>query len=266
MRDRSNRDRSRSQPVFEIVMLLPGGAVAEGSKEPDRFRCSSETRSAKLHGKHRDMIMALYRRGRFDVLRARLAGLFTTTQLYVAFYKGKQALNELMAQAVPQAAPVEETRESLRDAIEEYLAFNTGRDDAEKPRERRLMLRYAEWVEVQARSHGQLAYMATADDLTPEQVSRYLNGLTSARHGRGRPCTAATKNRNRASLGGLATRLVQRVNGGPGAMRSKCRCCAGQRRVARFADGPLSGRACERRSLRSPEAEGLRPSQRSSAA
>jgi integrase len=210
MRDRTNRDRSRSQPVFEIVMLLPGSAVAEGAQEPDRFRCSSETRSAKLHAKHREMVAALYQRGRVDVLRARLGGHFTTTQLYVAFSRGEQAVNELMCQAVPRVETAVETRESLRDAIEEYLAFNTGRDDAEKPRERRLMHRYAEWVEAQSAAHGKTGYVATVDDLTPEQVSRYLNGLRSVRHGRGHPCAAATKNRNRASLGGLATRLVQR--------------------------------------------------------
>ncbi len=31
-------------------MLLPGTAVAKGTKEPDRFRCTSESHSAKLRG------------------------------------------------------------------------------------------------------------------------------------------------------------------------------------------------------------------------
>lgn len=57
---------------------------------------------------------------------------------------------------------------------------------------------------------GNEGHVATVEDLTAEAVSRYLNGLTSNRHDRGHPCSAATKNRNRASLGGLATRLVQR--------------------------------------------------------
>ena len=210
MRERKNKDRTRSQPVFEIVMSLPGSGVAEGSAEPDRFRCSSETRLAKLHAKHRDMIVALYQRGRIDVLRARLAGHFSTTQLYVACGRGDEAINELMSAAVPAPATGGEERESLRVSIEEYLAFNTGRDDAEKPRERRLMLRYVEWVESQAALRGKDGYVATVDDLTAEQVSRYLNGLRSARHGRGHACAATTKNRNRASLGGLATRLAQR--------------------------------------------------------
>ena len=210
MRERKNKDRTRSQPVFEIVMILPGSGLAEGTAEPDRFRCSSETRVAKLHAKHRDMIAALYQRGRSDVLRARLSGHFTTTQLYAAFGRGEQAINELMGATVPAPATTGEAREPLRASIEEYLAFNTGRDDAEKPRERRLMLRYVEWVESQTALRGEAGYVATVDDLTPEQVSRYLNGLRSSRHRRGHACAATTKNRNRASLGGLATRLVQR--------------------------------------------------------
>ncbi len=211
MRDRTNKDRARTQPVFEIVMILPGGGSSPGTAQGDRFRCSSETRSAKLHTRHRDMVTSLYQRGRLDVLHARLAGHFTTTQLYRAFTRGEQAINELMAAvALLSSSPEPERREPLREAIEEYLAFNTGRDDAEKPRERRLMQRYATWVDEQAVAAGRTGHIATVDDLTPEQVSRYLNGLTSARHGRGHSCSAATKNRNRASLGGLATRLVQR--------------------------------------------------------
>ena len=211
MRDRTNKDRTRIQPVFEIVMILPGGGFAPGTAQADRFRCSSETRSAKLHGRHRDMIASLYQRGRLDVLHARLAGYFTTTQLYRAFTRGEQAINELMAESVPPSPPpADDRRETLREAIEEYLAFNTSRDDAEKPRERRLMHRYVDWVETEAAAAGNSEYVATVDDLTPGKVSRYLNGLTSARHGRGNPCSAATKNRNRASLGGLGTRLVQR--------------------------------------------------------
>lgn len=207
MRDRTNRDRSRRQPVFEIVMILPGGAFDPRSAQPDRFRCSSETRIAKLHGKHRAMIATLYHRDRRDVLRARLAGEFTTSQLYSAFARGDRAVDELMAACVRSAS---DARPTLRDAIEEYLAFNTARDDAEKPRERRVLVRYVAWVEAQASAAGQAGYRATVDDLTAEQVSTYLGALTSARHARGHPCTAATKNRNRASLGGLATRLVQR--------------------------------------------------------
>ena len=211
MRDRTNKDRTRTQPVFEIVMILPGGGFAPGTAQVDRFRCSSETRSAKLHGRHRDMVSSLYQRGRLDVLHARLAGHFTTTQLYHAFMRGEQAINELMTASAPPAPPTAcNHRETLSDAIKEYLAFNTSRDDAEKPRERRLMHRYVKWVEAEAAAAGNQNYIATVDDLTSEQVSRYLNGLTSARHGRGRPCSAATKNRNRASLGGLATRLVKR--------------------------------------------------------
>lgn len=72
------------------------------------------------------------------------------------------------------------------------------------------MHRYVEWVQTQAVARGAVGYVATVDDLTSTQLSRYLNGFTSARHGRGKPCSAATKNRNRASLGGLASRLVQR--------------------------------------------------------
>ena len=211
MRDRTNKDRTRIQPVFEIVMILPGGGFAPGTAQADRFRCSSETRSAKLHGRHRDMVASLYQRGRLDVLHARLAGYFTTTQLYRAFTRGEQAIDELIAESVPPSPPpADDRREALREAIEEYLAFNTSRDDAEKPRERRLMHRYVDWVETEAAAAGNSEYVATVDDLTPVKVSRYLNGLTSARHGRGNPCSAATKNRNRASLGGLGTRLVQR--------------------------------------------------------
>ena len=209
MRERANRDRSRTQPVFEIVMILPGGAFDTRVSHRDRFRCSSETRIAKLHGKHREMIGTLYQRGRLDVLRARLAGAFTTTQLYAAFVHSDRAVDELIAATALQAADVD-ARPALSDAIEEYLAFNTGRDDAEKPRERRLMLRYVAWVEDQAAAAGRRGYEATVDDLTAEQVSRYLGSLTSARHARGHPCSAATKNRHRASLGGLGTRLVQR--------------------------------------------------------
>jgi hypothetical protein len=177
MRERRNKNRARSQPVFELMMTLPGSALAEGTAFPDRFRCSSETRVAKLHAKHGEMITALYRRGRVDVLRARLAGHFTTTQLYAAFSRGEQAIAELMASVACAEQLREEPRERLRDAIEEYLAFNTGRDDGEKPRERRLMHRYAEWVEAQAASQGKVGYVATVDDLTPEQVSRYINGM-----------------------------------------------------------------------------------------
>ena len=72
------------------------------------------------------------------------------------------------------------------------------------------MYRYADWVEAEAARRGIADYVATIDDLTPEQLTRYLTTLRSVGHHRGAPCSAATKNRNRASLGGLASRLVQR--------------------------------------------------------
>ena len=56
------------------------------------------------------------------------------------------------------------------------------------------------------------------------------------------------------------------VNGDPSAMRSGRAHFPGQQRVARCVDGPLWARVCNRRGRRSPEAQGLRPSQRSSAA
>lgn len=190
-------------------MRLPGSGVDPAGVARDQFRCSSETRVAKLHARHRDMVATLYARGRVDVLRARLAGHFTTTQLYLAFTRGDHAISELLS-AIPAVPVADSAGNTLRAAIEEYLAFNTGRDDAEKPRERRLMHRFAEWVEAEAVASGKSGYIASVADLTAAQVSRYLNTLTSLRHARGHPCAAATKNRNRASLGGLATRLIQR--------------------------------------------------------
>ena len=141
-------------------MILPGGGFAPGTAQVDRFRCSSETRSAKLHGRHRDMVTSLYQRGRLDMLHARLAGHFRTTELYRAFTRGERAINELMSAVLPPSpAADDDRREYLRDAIEEYRAFNTGRDDSEKPRERCLMHRYVKWVEAEAGAAGTPDYI-----------------------------------------------------------------------------------------------------------
>ena len=139
MRVHRLRDRTPKEPPFRIDIVLPGSGLASGGKR-DRFRCQSETRSAKLHAQRCQMIVDLWQRGRRDVLEAKLADRFTTDELHIAYKRGEQALEELLQRTAPTPATAPTAPESLETAIDEYLAFNLKMRDAEKPRVRAMLM------------------------------------------------------------------------------------------------------------------------------
>jgi integrase len=155
------------------------------------------------------MIVDLWQRGRRDVLEARLADRFTTDELHIAYKRGAQALEELLQRTAPTQAAAPTAPESLETAIDEYLAFNLKMRDAEKPRVRVMLMRFAEWVGTQGTS-GAEPRVATVHDLTSANVLSFLSQLTSRHHYKDRPVSPATRNRYRTALGGLASRLVKR--------------------------------------------------------
>jgi hypothetical protein len=71
-----------------------------------------------------------------------------------------------------------------------------------------MLMRFVEWRRAQGATD--CALTATVQDLTAPNVVAFLTQLASRHHYKGRPVSAATKNRYRTVLGGLATRLVKR--------------------------------------------------------
>jgi hypothetical protein len=72
-----------------------------------------------------------------------------------------------------------------------------------------MLMRFVEWL--RSRQDGASNGAApTVHDLTTGNALAFLSQLTSRHHFKGRPVFAATRNRYRTALGGLATRLVQR--------------------------------------------------------
>ena len=207
MRVHRTRDRSPRERQFGIDIVLTGSGFTAGGKA-DRFRCESETRSAKLHAQRCQMVLDLWQRGRRDILEARLAGRFTTDELHIAYKRGESALEELLRRTALALQNSTIGPESLESAIDEHLAFNIHLRASEKPRVRAMLMRFVEWL--RAREARDSASNATVDDLTAPNVIAFLEQLTSRHHYKGRPVSPATKNRYRTALGGLATRLVKR--------------------------------------------------------
>src|SRR4051812_11809746 len=97
MRDRKRKHRKRSEPVFEIDIIVPGLGALTGTT--DRFRCSAETRDAEELRERRKMIRDLGRRLLHEVLAARLAGRFTTDELALAYKQGDAELRSLLLES-----------------------------------------------------------------------------------------------------------------------------------------------------------------------
>ena len=155
------------------------------------------------------MIVDLWQRGRRDILQARLDGRFTTDELHIAYKRGEAELEELLKRSTPATPEATEISERLEDAIDEYLAFNLKLRNAEKPRVRIMLMRFVEWLSARPNAEGDLS-SPTVADVTTKNVLAFLSQLTSRHHYKGRPVTAATRNRYRSTLGGLASRLVKR--------------------------------------------------------
>lgn len=208
MRVHKHRDRSARETPFRIDLILSGSGFVSGGKR-DRFRCQSETRSAKLHAQRCEMIVDLWQRGRRDILEARIADRFTTDELHIAYKRGEAALEELLRRTAPAQETASVEVERLEDAIDEHLAFNLNLRDVEKPRVRVMLMRYVEWVGALRQARGETA-APTVHDLTADNVLTFLTQLKSRHHFKGRPVSSATRNRYRTALSGLATRLVKR--------------------------------------------------------
>jgi integrase len=206
------KDRSPSAPPFRIDLVLRGSHLGSGG-QGDRFRCPSETRSAKLHAQRCQMIVDLWQRGRRDLLEARLADRFSTDELHVAYKSGEAALEALLrsksADGGASSGPDSGEAVRLVAAIDEYLAFNLALRSNEKPRVRTMLMRFDEWLR-QRSSDDTTIYVPSVRDVTAPHVLAFLAQLTSQHHYKGRPVSAATRNRYRTALGGLASRLVKR--------------------------------------------------------
>src|SRR4051812_41231159 len=85
-----SRDAKRPK---DIDLILPGLGVGTGRMK-DRFRASSETYDAKAYKARADMVRDLATRLLFPLLRARLEGRISTTELYQAYRQGDDALRQ----------------------------------------------------------------------------------------------------------------------------------------------------------------------------
>ncbi len=194
MRDHHRRkDRTPSKPPFEIDILVPGLGAITG--RGDRFRCSAETRNAKVLRERRRMVEDLGQRLLHDILAARLERRFTTAQLATAYKRGPEALRVLLDDSRRC------TLVSLRDRWMGVCAARSRRD-------------YLRQVNAFIDFCGG-AGSATVADLSTEKIAAWLHSLTDRRLGRsGAPiksihpeATAARKRRAKKRAERVATRV-----------------------------------------------------------
>lgn len=211
MREHASKNRSRNDRPFEIDILIPGLGAATGRKT-DRFRCSAETRDARVYQERRRMVYDIGQRLLHNVLVARLDGRVSTEQLAHAYKQGNDALLALIeASHAALLAP-------LRDR---WTAHSSARSKWEGERHLNSFIAYC---------GGEAS--ATVSDLTAERIGEWLASLVDRRRGRSgarrssdspeaksarvrrqqrscnaqpRPVSHATRNRHRASLSAFCT-------------------------------------------------------------
>ncbi len=169
MREHKRKDKKPSEPVFEISVNIPGLAQATGGKS-DRFRCSAETRDAKLLAERRRMTVDLGRRLLHEVLAPRMRGEFTTEDLAHAYKQGDTALKQLVASCRTRI---------LTDFVEDWSASC-------KAASRSAFRRHVELFVAFCSRTGP----ATTSDLTSTRVTEWLDTLTDGRRNSGRHATS----------------------------------------------------------------------------
>jgi integrase len=162
MRERRRKNRRLSDRPFEIDLMVPGLGAVTG--QGDRFRCSAETRDAKVLLERRRMILDLGRRLLHDVLAARLAGRLTTEELSVAYKQGTETLKGLL---------IDSRRQLLSPLVERWLAVSPVRN---KNDYRRQIVGFISYCGGDKKAH--------VADLTTERIATWLNSLTDGRRGR----------------------------------------------------------------------------------
>ena len=126
----------------------------------------------------------------WDVLRARLEGRFTTTELFQAYRAGNEALGQLAQR---------HSGSLLLPLLNEYIRECPARG-GEKTKTQ--VVRFLGWF-------GDASRVST-QDFTSGAVAKFLSDLQNLNTRQPVPASAATKNRYRAALQGFATWLVKR--------------------------------------------------------
>jgi integrase/recombinase XerC len=199
----------------DIDLILPGLGFGTG-RNKDRFRVSSETTVAKVYEARRQMVKDLADRLLFGVLRARVEGRFTTTELYRAYREGQSALDRLVENSSGML---------LEPLLRRYMTVNRARDRAKTEKQVR---RFIDWCGDPDR--------ATTNDLTSDRLADFLAGLTSRRGHAGGAVSGATYNRYRAAIGGFCTYLVRQgyLSKHPVAFRALPKADEGESRMPEF--------------------------------
>lgn len=215
-RQRKHSNRTLQQTPFEIDMMIPGFGQATG-RPSDRFRCSAETRNAKVLEQRRDMITDLGQRFLYDLLVARLAGKISTEELASAYRAPPQKLKALL----------DESQKLLLQPRRDRWARESGAQSINK-----YLIQVDSFIEFAGGPDR-----ATVSDLTTERISAWRASLFDGRSGRAgrkassdnpeavarrahrqamkasapsapRPMSDATKNRYRAGLSVFCTYLT----------------------------------------------------------
>ena len=179
---------SKADRPKDFDLLLPGLRTGSG-RSKDRFKCSSETRDAKVYAERKAMIRDLANRLLWPLLRARLEGRFTTTDLHRAYREGDAALTGLL----------ERNRGMLLAPLrDQFIKESAARG---KDKYRRQIGRFIDAI------GGDDA--ATTDRFNTTEIATFLADLKDDRRGDGSGASDTTRNRYRAALGGFATWLVR---------------------------------------------------------
>lgn len=194
-RDQRKETFGPGKPPVMFDMIIPGLGVGTG-RSKDRFKCSSETNRSDEYFKRREMIDDLARRFQFDLLRARLDGLFTTGQMMVArSSEGDLGIRKLRDQAVAAAAPNKPVL--LIDLVDKQLATTVARS---KSKPKAMLLRFIDFAGGRDR--------VSPADLTTDNIANFLSTLAKQARGKGQPAGPATRNRYRAALNSMCVYLV----------------------------------------------------------
>lgn len=197
MRRASQEDRKPTQQPFQVDVMAPGFKDAGGPS--DRIRFSAETRSAAERDKVVEVVRKLAANGRWDVLRARMEGRFTTRELTRAASQLGETYEALLARTAP--APEQPLLAPQIDAYLQMPTRTTRPRKAEGIHKVRMQLdRFVEFLGGPK--------VALISHLTEEKINAFLAGLTNQRTGA--PADPKTKNRYRAAISGLATHCQRR--------------------------------------------------------
>lgn len=168
--------------------LIVDGLDRGAGRDKDRFRTSAGTRDRKVYDRRVLMVKDLASRLLFAPLRAVCDKQVTIAELETAYRTGAEALTALTSRASTLA---------LGRMTGLYLATlpDTTRENIDTHLER-LVLALG-------------GSSATTADLTVSAINRFLAGLVKDSRGKGKPASAGTKNRYRASIQGFCSWLVK---------------------------------------------------------